>query len=70
MARTQVLIVSPGRQNLLQERCKLADQLLGAGFLVEAFTEKKMGFMDQIKYADVEGIPVVVVMGEKEIQKV
>ena len=66
----QVLIASPGNKDLLLERCKLAAQLWNANIPAECGIEKKPGFMDQIKRADKEGIPVVVVMGEEELQKV
>ena len=66
----QVLIASPGSKDLLLERCKLAAPLWSANIPTECGIEKKPGFMDQIKRADKEGIPIVVVMGEEELQKV
>lgn len=70
LGMVQVLIASPGNKDLLQERCKLAAQLWNANIPAECGIEKKPGFMDQIKRAEKEGIPVVVVMGEEEIEKV
>ncbi len=65
-----MLIASPGSKDLLLERCKLATPLWSANIPTECGIEKKPGFMDQIKRADKEGIPIVVVMGEEELQKV
>ena len=65
-----MLIASPGSKDLLLERCKLAAPLWSANIPTECGIEKKPGFMDQIKRADKEGIPIVVVMGEEELQKV
>ena len=65
----QVLVASPGSKDLLLERCRLAARLWSAGIPAECGIEKKPGFMDQVKRADREGIPIVVVMGEEELQK-
>ena len=70
LGREQVLIASPGSKDLLLERCRLAARLWSAGIPAECGIEKKPGFMDQIKRADREGVPIVVVMGEEELQKV
>ena len=70
LAFPQVLIASPGSKDLLLERCRLAAPLWSANIPTECGIEKKPGFMDQIKRADKEGIPIVVVMGEEELQKV
>ena len=67
----QVLIISPGRQNLLQERLALGDELWQAEIEAECgIREENPGFMDEIKRAETEGIPILVIMGKNEIQKV
>ncbi len=66
----QVRVVSPGSQDFLVERLKLVAQIRSAKIPAGTSKQIKPGFMDEIKRAEKDGIPVVVIMGEEELRKV
>ncbi|XP_044278768.1 histidine--tRNA ligase, cytoplasmic-like isoform X2 [Varanus komodoensis] len=64
---TQVLVAS-AQKNFLAWRMKLISQLWDAGIKAEMFHKKNPKLLKQLQYCEKVGIPLVAIIGEKELQ--
>ncbi|XP_066480991.1 histidine--tRNA ligase, cytoplasmic-like isoform X2 [Tiliqua scincoides] len=65
-AETQVLVAA-AQKNLLAERMKLISELWDAGIKAEMFYKKNPKLLNQLQYCEETGIPVVVIIGQQEL---
>lgn len=65
----QVLVTSPGKGMQL-DRIQLAAELWDADIAAEFGYKANPNFKDSLQYADDEGIPFLVILGESEKQEV
>lgn len=65
----QVLVASPGKGMQL-DRIQLAAELWDADIAAEFGYKANPNFKDSLQYADAEGIPFLVILGESEKQEV
>ncbi|KAJ8404557.1 hypothetical protein AAFF_G00338240 [Aldrovandia affinis] len=64
---TQVLVAS-AQKNLLEERLKLVAHLWDAGVKAEVVHKANPKLLSQLQYCEDAGIPLVVIIGERELQ--
>uniref|UniRef100_A0ACB8EBS7 Uncharacterized protein n=1 Tax=Sphaerodactylus townsendi TaxID=933632 RepID=A0ACB8EBS7_9SAUR len=66
MKETQVLVATAQR-NFLTERMKLINALWGAGIKAEMSYKKNPKLLNQLQYCEETGIPLVVIIGQQEM---
>ncbi|KAE8614218.1 hypothetical protein XENTR_v10008044 [Xenopus tropicalis] len=64
---TQVLVVS-AQKKFLEEKMKLIAALWNSGIRAEMFYKENPKFLSQLHYCEERGIPLVVIVGEQELQ--
>ncbi|XP_054550293.1 histidine--tRNA ligase, mitochondrial isoform X2 [Talpa occidentalis] len=65
---TQVFVATP-QKNFLQERLKLIAELWDAGIKAELLYKNNPKLLTQLHYCEKAGIPLVVIIGEKEVKE-
>ncbi|XP_024430816.2 histidine--tRNA ligase, mitochondrial [Desmodus rotundus] len=65
---TQVFVATP-QKNFLQERLKLIAELWDAGIKAELLYKNNPKLLTQLHYCEDMGIPLVVIIGEQELQE-
>ncbi|KAM9069341.1 probable histidine--tRNA ligase, mitochondrial isoform X2 [Sarcophilus harrisii] len=67
MTETQVLVAA-AQKNFLKERMKLIAELWDAGIKAEMLYKKDPSFLSQLHYCEETGIPLVAIIGERELK--
>ncbi|XP_022904741.1 histidine--tRNA ligase, cytoplasmic isoform X2 [Onthophagus taurus] len=63
------VFVASAQKNLFEHRMKLCNQLWEQGFKVEHSYKKNPKLLVQLQYCEEQGIPLVIILGESEIEK-
>ncbi|CAG0879646.1 unnamed protein product [Cyprideis torosa] len=65
---TEVFVAS-AQKGLLEERMKVARDLWEAGINTELSHKKNPKLLDQLQHCETSGIPIVIILGESELQR-
>ncbi|GJQ71259.1 hypothetical protein Trydic_g22069, partial [Trypoxylus dichotomus] len=61
--------VASAQKNLFEERMKLCNELWEKGFKVEHSYKRNPKLLAQLQYCEEQGIPLVLILGESELEK-